>query len=88
MVKIKQMLIISREEYWSRDVGLKVNPKEKKLQVPKGRYGGHTLSADILNQILTNCDQSVRCESFQLPGPLKFIKRKANLQEPIPQLKM
>lgn len=42
------------------DVGLKVNPKEVKLQVPKRRYGGHTLSAEILNQILTNCDQSVR----------------------------
>lgn len=60
MVKIKQMPIISREEYWRRDVGLKVNPKEVKLQAPKRRYGGHTLSAEILNQILTNCDQSVR----------------------------
>lgn len=44
----------------SRDVGLKFNPKEVKLRVPKGSYGGHTFSAGILNQTLTNCDQSVR----------------------------
>ena len=45
----------------SKDVGLKFNPKEEKLQVPQGSYGEHTFSAGILNQILTNCDQSVRC---------------------------
>ena len=72
MVKIKQMLIISREEYWRRDVGLKVNPKEVKLQVPNRRYGGHALSAEILNQTLTNCDQSVRCLLLQTKEELSI----------------
>lgn len=80
----------------SRDVKLKVNSKEVKLQVPKGSYDGHMFSADILNQTLTKCDQSVRCillmtkEELSITWTLevRFVKRKANLQEPIPQLKM